>query len=390
MSQAEFVTGRFSTDTLPQPVDVKEQAQSEPVVKRRLAALDAFRGLTILFMLLVNNISLDTQTPHQLEHAKWNLGLSLADMVFPWFLFCVGVALPYSYASFQKVGRTQGLYVAKAAVRGGTLVFLGCVLDSAINHHIAFSLGVLQLIGLAYFVAAVAYLAGPWYRVAFGAILLAGYGYAIQHLSFGSHAAGTFEETHNLLRHINNGYLAPYRLQGLLSTIPTAGLVLFGTLIGDILREKGVKDELKLASMLVCGIGLVAVGDVWSVFLPYNKPVWTPTYILVAGGLATIILALLFLIVDVWKQKWLAAPLVVLGSNAIVAYVVPILIKVLFLEIWMVQTPAGNRPLSKAILEWLKGNYGNVNGGWAYTIAYIAVWWLLLWALYRKRWFLKV
>jgi predicted acyltransferase len=60
------------------------------------------------------------------------------------------------------------------------------------------------------------------------------------------------------------------------------------------------------------------------------------------------------------------------------------------LEIWMVQTPAGNRPLSKAILEWLKGNYGNVNGGWAYTIAYIAVWWLLLWALYRKRWFLKV
>ena len=390
MSQAEFVTGRFSTDTLPGREVAIERVQEVAPTKRRLAALDTLRGLTILFMLLVNNVALDTQTPHQLEHAKWNLGLSLADMVFPWFLFCVGVALPYSYASFQKIGRAQGLYIAKAAVRAGVLVLLGCVLDSAINHHIAFSLGVLQLIGLAYFVAAVAYQAGPWYRVGLGAALLIAYGYAIQHLSFGTHAAGTFEPTHNLIRHINNAYLAKYSLQGLLSTIPTAGLVLYGTLMGDILREKGVKDQLKLGSMLFCGVALVAVGDVWSVFLPYNKPVWTPTYILVAGGLGTIILALLFLIVDMGRQKWIASPFVVLGSNAIVAYVVPILIKVLVLEIWTVDTPLGNKPLSKAILEGLKGNYGNVTGGWTYTIAYIAVWWLMLWALYRKRWFLKV
>jgi predicted acyltransferase len=392
MAQVSTRIDSISTDTLPQRAPQgQEVAVEKPTsIPKRLAALDAFRGLTIVLMLLVNNVALDEQTPRQLMHAPWNLGMRLADLVFPWFLFCVGVAMPYSRASFFKSRQSQFRYLTKVFLRGGLLVLIGVLLDSAINHHLAFGLGVLQLIGLAYFVAAVAYEARPWLRLTFAVILLVSYGFALRHVPFPEGTAGLFEESNNWARHINTTYLEKYGLRGLLSTIPTAALVLYGTLIGDVLRDKNADPIKKLVAVVVSGGALMAVGDIWSVFLPYNKPLWTPPYILVAGGMGALILGGIYVLVDLLNQRWLAYPLRIFGSNAIVAYVVPILVKVMILQIVFVQTSSGARNLQKAIIEWLKGNYGNVPGGWAYTGIYIFFWWLVLWILYQRKLFLRV
>jgi predicted acyltransferase len=392
MAQTSSISGSNSTNTLPEKgiVSSPMEAENAPSIAKRLVALDAFRGVTIFIMLLVNNVALDTRTPPELMHAGWNLGLRLADMVFPWFLFCVGVALPYSRASFARSRKSQSLYLGKAFLRGGSLVVIGALLDSAINHHLAFSLGVLQLIGLAYFVAAVAYEARPWFRALFATALLVSYGFAIRHLSYPGGATGVFGETNNWVIHFNNAYLTRYDLRGLMSTVPTAALVLYGTLIGDILREQHANGLKRLAGIVASAVGLMAVGDVWSVFLPYNKPFWTPSYILVAGGFGALLLGATYVIVDLGKQRWIAYPFRVFGSNAIAAYVVPILFKVMIFEVVLVQTASGSQTVQKAILDWLKGSYGSVGGGWAYTGLYIFFWWVVLWILYRRKLFLRV
>jgi predicted acyltransferase len=341
-------------------------------------------------MLLVNNVALDEKTPKELMHAPWNLGMTLADLVFPWFLFCVGVALPFSRASFAKSKKSQFAYLGKAFLRAGALVIIGVLLDSAINHRLGFALGVLQLIGLAYFVAAVAYEARLWVRVVFATVLLATYGFAFRHISFAGSPAGLFEESNNWAHHINSTYLEKYQLRGLLSTIPTAALVLYGSLVGDVLRDPKADPIKKLLGILVSAIALIALGDIWNVFLPFNKPLWTPSYILVTGGIGALILASIYVVVDLGRQRWLAYPFRIFGSNAILAYVAPILVKVMILQIIVVQTKSGSQNLQKAIIEWLKGNYGNVPGGWAYTGAYIFFWWLVLWVLYQRKLFLRV
>src|SRR5262249_35042789 len=110
----------------------------------RLTSLDAFRGLAILGMLLVNNVALDTSTPAPLTHAAWNGGIHLADLVYPWFLLIVGVAIPLSAAASRARGIPTWKYDLKILCRAVTLVLLGCLLESSQLKRPTFELGVLQ------------------------------------------------------------------------------------------------------------------------------------------------------------------------------------------------------------------------------------------------------
>src|SRR5437016_3794637 len=124
---------------------------------RRLASLDAFRGLAIVGMLLVNNVALDTATPRPLTHAPWNGGVYFADLVYPWFLLIVGVAIPFSAGAARAKGVPSWRYDLKIVGRAVTLLLLGCLIDSSTWKYPTFDLGVLQLIGLSYLVGALLY-----------------------------------------------------------------------------------------------------------------------------------------------------------------------------------------------------------------------------------------
>lgn len=372
---------------------ITEQIAADPLVeqrRQRLLSLDAFRGLTILGMLLVNNVALDTATPKHLMHAGWNEGVTFADMVFPWFLFILGVAIPYSLASHRKKGLPAGAYATKAVSRAIILVLLGCLIDSTIAKRPVFDLGVLQIIGLAYMIAAILALASTWLRLLIAVLLLLGHWAVIRFTPVPGAGAGAFSESANAIKHINT-YLQAYNLQGLVSVAPTAALALIGSAIGQILHSGTVAPVRKSLYVVLIGCVLAWLGWFWNSTLPFSKPLWTGSYILYTAGLAGVALGLFYLMIDVKRWQVWCFPLVVFGMNAITAYVAPILVKIYVMQGWNWYPPHGpSLPLQQAYLKWTTGMAGNYAGGWIYTVSYILFWWLILLAMYRKKIFLKI
>lgn len=345
----------------------------------------------MLGMLLVNNIALDVATPRQLVHAAWNAGLTFADMVFPWFLFITGVAIPYSAASSRRRQESLFRYDLKVLGRALSLVALGCLIDSSIARYPIFDLGVLQLIGLAYLVAALLYELPTQRRLFLAAGLLVIHWALIRFLPIPGIGSGIFTEETNAISHLNATYLRPLHLAGLLSVVPTAALVLLGTTAGDILRRADKSGWQQVGQLLSLGIVIGLIGWLWSLDLPFNKPLWTTPYVLFASGIAFLVLGLLYLVIDVQGWRWWAWPLIVLGMNAIFIYVVPILVKIYILSTWQWKLPDGSHlTLGVYFMHvWFEA-LGRVAGGWAYTISYIVFWWLIAVWMYFKKIFLRV
>jgi predicted acyltransferase len=364
--------------------------QPEPQRKPRLQSLDALRGLTILLMLLVNNIALDQATPPQLVHAPWNGGVHLADLVFPWFLLCMGMAVPFSDEGMISRGMSGWARLGRIFIRTLILFFFGCLIVSAEQGTPTLSLDVLQLLALAYFFGSLLYPAKWQVRAAIAGVLLAAYGLALTMIPLPPHGQPVFLETHNLVRHVNMHYLARFNMAGLLSVVPTTALVLIGSLLTNALRATGRSDTWKLLTLSCVGAALISAGSVWNEVLPFNKTVWTPSYILLSAGLGAILLAGLYWVMDIKKWKGWAYPLLVFGSNALAAYVFPVLIKVLVLQREKVFFHGERYRMSDAWLHAFIDPLGRYWGGWAYTLSYMLAVWLVLWCLYWRKWFLRV
>ena len=359
-------------------------------VSTRLVSLDAFRGLAILGMLLVNNTVETAATPRHLKHAAWNQGVHFADLVFPWFLYIVGVAIPYAAASARKRGLSQLQYRLKAASRALMLVLLGCLIDSSVRRTPTLGLGVLQLIGLAYFAGTLLYPLKPGWRLGIAAELLVGYWVLIRFVPIPGIGPGSLTETHNLVKHINDTYLAAYGLSGLLSVIPTTALVLIGAATGDLLRLDRLGQRQKVIYLSLGGVVLTLLGLLWNVDLPFNKPMWTSSYILYTAGLGAIVLSVFYYVLDIKLWRAWAFGLVVCGVNAIVAYVAPILLKTLILQSWHWNYHGSTMSLQDAYVKALSGQFGVIWGSWIYTFSYMLFWWVILLWLYRRKLFLRV
>ena len=343
----------------------------------RLTSLDAFRGITVALMLLVNNLALDENTPGQLVHARFGEWATLADLVFPWFLLCAGLSLPLSYRSALRRGVAYGAWARKAAVRAVGLLALGMTLDSAINHQPTFGLGVLQLIGLASLVAALIMPLRPVWRGALAAALLAGYGAALAWVPVPTEGRQVLTEHVNLVLYLNDVYFRPLGLRGLPSVVPTAALVIMGSLAGGALVKANRRLWTVLAGLVVAGVGAT-----WFVLgHPMSKEIWTAPYILFAGGLGTAAVGVLALLLDGRPWAKVAAPLNVFGANPLVAYAGPILVKVLVLQ---VLTLSDGKTVQQEWLAAMQARFGSVNGGWAYTLGYMGLTWAVL-AWMRER-----
>lgn len=368
-----------------------EGREAERAPASRVVALDAFRGLAVLGMLLVNNAALDTATPAQMMHAAWNGGVHLADLVFPWFLLAVGVAIPYARAAQKARGAAWWRVGAKVLWRSAMLVALGWLVDSSLAHRPVFGLGVLQLIGLAYLLASLLYGLPLTGRLAAAGALLAGHWALLRFLPVPGVGAGVVLEKANAVLYLNEVYLRPLHLQGLISVAPTAALVLLGTAVGDLLRRDAISGRRKLLALVAIGLLLAALGYLWGLDLPFSKALWTSSYILLAAGLGCLTLALWYALLDLAGWRAIGYPMAVFGSNAIFAYVVPILVKVYILQSWTWSATDGSPlPLQQAYLQSLRTELGMVAGGWLYTLSYVLFWWLVLAYLHRKRIFLRV
>ncbi len=398
-AETEFPAQPGGVAQEPEPAVTSETTASAPAApdalpkptSNRLISLDAFRGLTILGMLLVNNVALDNRTPKQMLHADWSGAVHLADLVFPWFLLIVGVAIPYAAASRHEHGESYWRFVPKVFGRAITLVLLGCLIDSSASHRPVFDLNVLQLIGLAYFVGALIYQLPMALRGLLAAVLLGTHWYILKFMPQPGAATGTFTEAQNAVIYLNQTYLNRFHLSGLVSVIPAAAMVLIGTGLGDLLRRGSLRPWRKFFALCGAGAAMVVLGWLWSRAIPFNKPCWSPSFILYTAGWAALTLAAFYAVLDVQKWRWGALPFLVFGSNAIFAYVAPILVKFYILQGWAWPGPNGKPwPLQTALLHASVVHLGHVRGGIAYTLAYVLVWWTVLFVLYRRKIFLRV
>jgi predicted acyltransferase len=382
---------------------------------QRLISLDVLRGITIAFMIMVNNNG-GAGSWGFMNHAPWN-GLTATDLVFPTFVFVVGASIVFAVEARLARGATRAELAWHTVKRAAILFLLGMV----VNNFPFFKLdnmrfyGVLQRIAICYLVVGLFYLwdRRVWTKAAALVVLLVGYWVLVRWVPVpGAGMPGRdvpfMDQTQNLVSWLDR-LLMPHHLymdssgpnlhnvrdpEGLLSDLPAIGTALIGLLTGLWLRS-GRSVKHKAQGLAAAAVTCLALGYLWSLEFPLNKNMWTSSYVLVAAGWSLTVLTLAFWAVDVkgWgkgKSKGLIYPWLVLGSNAITAYMFSELAPGLVESIHF--TEAGQRTNPMA---WLMNHVflHMPDAGWAtfaFSVFTLAYCFIPVWILYRKKIFVKV
>jgi predicted acyltransferase len=365
----------------------------------RLVSLDVFRGITIAAMVLVNNPGSWEHIYWPLEHAQWH-GWTPTDLVFPFFLFIVGVAITLAFGSRVESGRSARDLYFKVVKRSLIIFGIGLFLN-ALPYFGLSELripGVLQRIAVCYFFASILFLNTKIRtQVAITIALLLGYWLLVRFIPAPGFAAGDLTKEGSLPSFIDRVVFGKhvwaqakvYDPEGLLSTIPALATTLIGVLTGSWLRTKESAFE-KVAGLFVVGAICVAVGWAWNSFFPINKALWTSSYVLFTGGLALQFLAICYWVIDIKGYRRWAKPFEIFGLNAIALYVVADLIAVLLEVINVSGSDGAKVSLGSWIFEKLFASWAApVNASLAFAITFVLVCLGLMWILYRRKIFIK-
>jgi len=363
----------------------------------RLISLDVLRGITISLMIMVNTPGSWTYVYSPLRHAKWH-GCTPTDLVFPFFLFIVGVSSWFSFKKYDtKISKTTLLKVLKRT----TIIFLlGLFLN--LFPHFNFNevriMGVLQRISIAYGLGALICL----YFKRIQLLLITGLllvGYWI--LLYTGGEGDVYSLNSNFVRkfdliifgehHIYKGFGIPFDPEGLLSTIPAVGTVIIGFLVGQgISNQPTILETIK--SLFIYGSGLVVLGMIWGVVLPINKALWTGSYVLFTGGLAMLFLGGLIWLIDLKKiNKW-SIPFKHFGTNPLFIFVFSgLYVKTI---IYLIE-PIGSDGIKVSAYKYMYQEFfvpiaGNMNGSLLFALTHIIIFWFLCFILFRNKIFIKI
>lgn len=380
-----------------------EDSTAQPTLIGRLTSLDVFRGLTIAGMVLVNNAGDWNVVYPPLLHAQWN-GWTPTDLVFPFFVFIVGVAIPLAFekrkAAASAGSRQRDLYL-KIFRRTAVIFLIGLALNAfpftmEKLAHLRIP-GVLQRIALCYFFASLIFLkARARTQAVIAAALLIVYWAMMKLIAAPGYSRGDLTLEGSLASWVDRTLLAGhtykpmYDPEGLLSTIPAVATALFGVLAGRWLMERREAVD-KIAGLFAAGSLCVIASYVWDWFFPINKALWTSSYVMFTGGLALQLLALCYWAIDLKGYKRWAQPFVVFGVNALALYVLSSLMMKAMLVIKAPKLDGTMGDLKTFIYERVFATWlSPINASLAFALSYVALWWLLMYALYRRRIFIKV
>ena len=383
-------------------------SEHPPPSTTRLLSLDVARGITIAFMIMVNNNG-GAGAWGFMTHAHWN-GLTATDLVFPTFVFLMGASVVFAIESRLARGAPRTQVVRHTVQRAAILCALGVVVNSfpffALEHMRFY--GVLQRIAVCYFAVTLLYL---WDRRVSSlatvlVIVLVGYWVLLRWVPVpGAGMPGRdvpfMDVNQNLVSWLDR-LIFPHHLyrdlpdhnvrdpEGLLSDLPAIGTALMGMLIGIYLRTRR-SNSAATRVLAAATIGSLAIGYVWSLWFPLNKNLWTSSYVLVAAGYSLALLTLVFWAVEEkgWRTGWTWI-WVVFGSNAIAAYMFSELLPGVLNNIHFMYD--GKR--TDAIAFVSEHVFAHIpDPGWAafaYSVSFTAVCFIPVWMLYRRRIFLKV
>ncbi|MEO6861835.1 MAG: DUF5009 domain-containing protein [Microcoleus sp.] len=402
----------------------------------RLKSLDVFRGIAIASMILVNNPGSWKQVYPPLDHAEWH-GCTPTDLVFPFFLFIVGCAMSFSLSKYtenpQKTGTEASEISAtqeqttrekkpssfssipeniywRIARRAAILFVLGLLLNtSSIALDVLLNsapvenfgkiriMGVLQRIGLAYFISAIAILnLSPRHQKLLAVAVLLGYwgallvfavgGYSAYELTPEGYLGGYIDRLILGSQHLYKG--GPFDPEGLLSTLPAVVTVLIGYFTGEWLRVQPIKTRTSL-NLAIGGLCCLVIGRLWGFYFPINKQLWTSSYVVFTAGWALLLLAACYETIEVRKWKW-GWPFEIMGLNAIFLFVASGIVARILLK-----THIGTGKTAPTTYTWIYENWfvpwaGPLNGSLAFAVTAVLCWWLVLYGMYRRGWQIKI
>jgi predicted acyltransferase len=365
--------------------------------QERLLSLDVFRGLTIAAMVLVNNQPSSSYAHPWLRHVAWD-GWTIADLVFPFFLFIVGVALPYSVDSQLGRGASHTSIVLKALRRAIVLFLIGLALNGFPRYdlyHLRY-FNVLQRIGVCYLVATVIELKmRPRSQVLLSAAILIGYFVLLKFVPVPGGAAGVFQREGSWVQYIDLQLIAGhmqsprFESKGLLSTVPALVTVLIGVWTGRRLKTAAPPME-KAADLYFYGTLGALVGCLWSLWVPIIQGLWTSSLVLFMGGLALVVLASCYYLVDIKQVRWWTPPLLVLGTNALSVWTFDWLLRVTLRTITVSPSPGQSVELRTYLWQQLSTWIGPSAGCMLFAVADLLFWLAVMGVLYRKRIFIKI
>ena len=364
----------------------------------RMLSLDAFRGMTIAGMILVNNPGSWEHIYSPLEHAAWH-GWTPTDLVFPFFLFIVGVSITLALGRLaETAGSKRDLYVK--ILRRTLIIFaLGLALTAfPYNDAAGFRIpGVLQRIAVCYFFASVIFLNTRWRgQAAIAAALLLVYWAAMKLVPVPGFGAGNLEMEGNLAAYIDRAVLGGhtwkplYDPEGILSTVPAIATALAGVLTGHLLRSRREPFE-KVAAMFVAGVACVVAGWAWNFWFPVNKALWTSSYVLLTAGFALQTLAVCYWLIDLKGFRAWAKPFLVFGSNALAVYFLSEAFVRAVDALGFKTADGGETNLLSLIHEKLFASWASpLNASLMFAVCTVLCWLGVMWILYRRRVFIKV
>jgi predicted acyltransferase len=344
-------------------------------------------------MVLVNNPGTWRAVYPPLRHAEWH-GWTPTDLIFPFFLFIVGVAIPLALGRRLAAGEGRARIVIKIMRRSVVIFALGLLLHAIPSFDFASIRipGVLQRIAVCYLVAALVFLCTSW-RVQAGLVvaLLLGYWAALTLVPVPGFGAGDLGPEGNLAAYIDRAVLGPhiwraarvYDPEGLLSTVPAVATTIIGMLAGHWLGGQRSR-EATVRGMLAAGAIGVGVGELWGLWFPVNKPLWTSSYAILTAGAALLVLGACYWLVEVRGWRGWTRPFVVLGVNALALFFLSSLVARLLIVI-KVDGAGGGAPLHAVIFDHLFAPWASpINASLAFAVAYLGLWLALMWYLDRR------
>jgi predicted acyltransferase len=356
----------------------------------RYLALDAFRGVTIALMILVNMPGTWSHVYAPLLHADWH-GVTPTDLVFPFFLFIIGSAMFFSFKKNEFLSTSEQF--AKIIERGFIIFFIGFMLNI-----IPFNtpveewriMGVLQRIGLAYIIAAS--LALLFTRrgifIISTVILLAYWGVLLSVGEAGLSLEGNVIRQFDLAilgaNHMYTMQGVSFDPEGLLSTIPAAISMLLGFELTRYLTS--IQDK-KASVMKLMFIGVVAVGLglLWGIVFPINKSLWTSSYVIYTTGISCILLAIFIWLIDIKGQKKWVSPLLVYGTNPLFVYILSYTFVTIYLNISVGDS---------SLYRWLYVQFTLITeptlASFLFALSHVVLFWFISLKLYQYKIFIKI
>lgn len=369
--------------------------------KNRLLSLDVFRGITVAAMILVNNPGNWGYIYAPLKHANWH-GCTPTDLIFPFFLFIVGVAIVFALYEAKQNLPHKNLYV-KILKRGTILFALGLFLNlfPYFDFENVRILGVLQRIGLVYIFCGMLFLLTNRHSqyFIFWGILIAYYlllsfvpipGYGPANLDKGTNLAAWLDRLILTQNHIWK-HSVTWDPEGILSTLPAIATAIFGMIIGYIIKETKKSVVETSLRMIYRGVIAVVLGICFNFYFPINKSLWTSSYVFFTGGLATLFLAILYWLIDVNGNKKCLNLFTLYGLNAITVFFGSTIIAKLCAVPFFIKDG-----VNVGAKEWIYQSYFLPNISNPYlaslmgAVVLVLIWYFILWVLNKKNVHIKI